>query len=191
MQIVGWADFDIEAADDGLSTLQQKLTKSTGSTGAQSLAASSRRLEFDRTGAAKRLGDAVKTELIAVCNQQIGISMYPDNACGESRYIFEFSLREGADARVTLYFNWGDGLHAETATLLFEGVLIAAHGAPPRGQKRELAVLAIGEGEELTAREVANGIATVLGDAVDLVEVSRDLGLLHGSDIVEKYRAKE
>ncbi|MCC8536051.1 protein kinase [Xanthomonas axonopodis pv. poinsettiicola] len=191
LQIVSWTDFDFEAASDGLSSLHAKLTKSKGTAGAQLLAASRHKLEFERSGAAKRLCDSIKSELIAACSQQIRISMYREESASGNTYVYEFSISESVTLRCALTLSWNDDLQAETATVVAESTIITSSKSHASTAKIPLAVVAIGKSEDVTALDVANSCASMLAYAIDLVAAAHDKDTLHGADVAANYKTGE
>jgi serine/threonine-protein kinase len=191
LQIASWTDFDFEAPADGLSALHAKLTKSKGTAGAQQLAASRHRLDFERSGATKRLCDSIKSELIAACSQQIRISMFPDEAASTYAFAYEFSISEAATLRCRISLLWNDDLQSETATVVAEASIVTNSKPPITTSKIPLAVFAIGKSEEVTALDVSNNVASMLAYAIDLAAAADDQDTLNGADVAANYRTKE
>lgn len=191
LQIASWTDFDFATPASGLSALHDKLTKGKGTAGAQLLSASRHKLEFERTGATKRLCDSIKTELIAACSQQVRLSMYPEESPSTYAFIFEFSISQSATLRCRVALNWNDGIHSETATVVAEAAIISGSKPLVPTATIPLAVVAIGESEDVTALDAANNIASMLAYAIDLVAAADDKDTLHGADIASNYGKKE
>ena len=185
--IASWTDFNFEAAADGLSSLQAKLTKQKGSAGAQSLAAAKRRLEFDRIGATKTLCDAVKSDLISACNQQVRISMYAEEPLSVCAYFYEFSISESTTLICRLSLRWKDGLHSRTADVLVEAALRISSKPATSTTSVPVSVLTIGESEETSSHDTANSIAQMLGYAIDLIDATDDKDTLQGMDVALHY----
>ncbi len=191
LQIASWTDFNFEAPADGLSALHAKLTKSKGTAGAQLLAASRHKLEFERSGATKRLCDSIKSELIAACSQQIRVSMFPDEPASTYAFVYEFPISESATLRCRLSLSWNDDLQSETATVLAETTIITNSKSPTKTSKVPLAVVAIGKSEDVTALDVANNVASMLAYTIDLAAAADDKDTLNGTDVAANYRTKE
>lgn len=191
LQIASWTDFNFEASADGLSSLHAMLTKSKGTAGAQLLAASRHKLEFEKVGAAKRLCDSIKSELIAACSQQIRISMYPDEPASAHAFIYDFSISESVTLRCKLALIWNEDLQSETATVFAEATVITSSNQPASTPRIPLAVVAIGKSEDVTALDLANNVASMLAYTIDLVAAADDKGTLHGADVAANYRTKE
>ncbi|MCU1127907.1 protein kinase [Stenotrophomonas maltophilia] len=191
LQIASWNDFEFEAPANGLSSLHAKLTKGKGTAGAQLLAASRHKLEFERSGAAKRLCDSIKAELIVACCQQIRLSMYPLESATTHAYVYEFSISEAVTLHCTLSLSWNDDLQSETATVATAATVIVGSKPANKTAKVPLAVFAIGKSEDVTALDVANNIAAMLAFAIDLVAAAGDKDTLHGADVATDYRTTE
>ena len=183
LQIVGWNDFTFEAPTSPLSSLTSRLAKGKSMAGSQAAAAHKARLEFDRERFCKRFCEAIRSELISAVEQAIQITLAPAASGSNTGYVFQFELAHAASVSVDVSFEWFEDLQCLSTKVSLGGVLHCGAGIAPQPEQQEVAVATIGESESVVTHDVANRVAEVLTQALDMLDATSDRSAIHGCDV--------
>lgn len=184
LQIASWSDFNLDAPSDGVSALQARLSNLKSSAGATSLAASKRRLDFERQELMRRLCDAARAELIANGNRQIRVNMHPLGERHSNVYMYEITCTSGPNVVCKVSFDWNVGILASSAVVMLEAALQPVEKPKKPSIRLPVTEAKIGASEEITASIVANRIAEVTLSAMDIWEANRGAEEIHGMDLL-------
>jgi eukaryotic-like serine/threonine-protein kinase len=189
LQLVGWQDFILEGAKNPLIALRARLAKGKVNPGGEVDSAKASRLDFDRAEFMRRFTEAVRADLLPSCGTSLPLYMKP-SAPGEAPPHTRFVLT--VDKHVTIEcvvrFEWQDQLYDHMANIAIQArILCTGHEEPAAPPHSRLIAATTTDANEMTAAtSVANAIAIAAGSALDLIEGSNDLNLLHGLDLQQE-----
>lgn len=182
LQIVRWSDFTFETATDPLAALKSRLAKGAGLAGSQAAASTEARLQFEREVFSKRFCESIRTELIAVSNKTVQITMMPNHRGMASGYTFELAI--GLVTVVTeIRFDWFDDMQSDSARVSIGAVVRCGATEMPEPVLLEVAVATISQSEDVVSLDVANRVAEILGRVLDMIDAVADKAALHGTDV--------
>lgn len=190
VQLVSWQDFILESAANPLTALRARLAKGRVSSGGEVDGAAASRLEFDRTEFMRRFTETVRAELLPSCGTSLPLYMKP-SAPGEAHPHTRFVLT--AEKQVTIecvvWFAWQEQLYDHSTNISLQArILCIGHEEPAVNfQSRLVASTTTNANQIHAATDVANAIAAAAGTALDLIEGSKDLNLLHGIDLHNQH----
>ena len=189
IQLVSWQDFILEGGASPLTALRARLAKGRTSSGGIIDSAAASRLEFDRSEFMQRFTETVRAELLPSCGTSLPLQMKP-SAPGEvnphTRFVFT------ADKRVTiecvLWFEWQTQLYDHSANISLQARILCVGQEEPaaHAHSRLIASTTTDASSTCALTDTANAIAAAAGTALDLIEGSKDVNLLHGLDLQNK-----
>lgn len=182
LQIVGWSDFTFETSTDPLAALKSRLAKGTGMAGSQAAASAEARLQFEREVFSKRFCESIRTELIAVSNKTVQITMTQNHRGPASGYTFDLAI--GAVTVLTeIRFDWFEDMQNTSARVSIGAVIKCGATETPEPTPQEVAVATINQSEEVVSLDVAYRVAEILGRVLDMLDAVADKAVLHGTDV--------
>ncbi|WAR43338.1 protein kinase domain-containing protein [Methylomonas rapida] len=185
LQFVGWEDFILEGAKDPLTNLRARLTKGRLSASGHSNEAAASRLEFERNECFRTFIDRVRSELLPTCGTNLPLSVKP-SVPGETPHArFSLTVDKQLSIDCTLHFAWQEQLYERVANIQLDARLVCNGFDEHTGvlNSKTISVLTISENEAESAIGVANAIADVAVNALDLIEATEDHTKLHGTDL--------
>jgi serine/threonine-protein kinase len=115
LQLVDWADFDIEAPSDALAALKSRLTKQSLSSSAASTGPYDTRLEFARKEFERRFVDRIRSEMIMTCGARLPLTVRTPGPSAAAVYQFVFATPYCREIVCPLSIEWLDDLYARAA----------------------------------------------------------------------------
>lgn len=182
LAMVGWDDFMLEGASDPLTALAGRLAKRSLSAGEYAKQSAAARLTFDRLELVNRLVAAIRNELLPICGTGLPITLNHSDAGDPPRVVFSFSSPPSYHVECLLELEWLTELHERTANIFLQGRLLHLGICPEFVEaNRKLAhAVTIHEGEADAAMTLASSIATIVGAALDLIEINAEKPLVGG-----------
>ncbi len=192
LQLVGWEDFVLEGAKDPVAALRGRLAKGRVSVGGQVKAAAASRLEFDRMEFTRRFVQRIRAELLPICGTNLPLTVTP-SAPGEAPHAkFVFTADKQVLLECVVHFAWQEQLYERTAHVSLQARIFCTgrDEIPTEASSRLVGTAVISEDEAESATILTSAIAEVLGNGLDLIQGTGDIGALHGVDL-QAAKARE
>lgn len=185
LSLVNWEDFQLEETTDPLASLKGRLSRAIISQSTENNNTELVKLNFERSEYIRRTSEKIRSELIDACGNKLPLVMtIPDETC---KVKFIFSYKKSYIFVFNLNYVWKDGLYKNVALISLGAKLESFHGVKDNNdmQFRPCLEIVINEGEEDDIKTVANEMAIIIRNALDLIEnisehgsfVSMDIGL--------------
>ena len=194
LQLVGWDDFVSEGGKDALTNLSVRLAKGRINAGGHARMAAENRLSFERGEFLKRLRENVRSNLIAICDKQLPLTVKPSSPGIPPQVLFELSAHEEVSIHCLMDVNWLDGIYERTANIHISAWLSTLNidqAVASSPTMKNVYAATILEGEDIVAYAVSNVIAEVVGIGLDLIDGASDMATLNGFDLLSQKNVKE
>lgn len=172
LNIVSWEDFNLSPESDSMVSLQTRLARKNQS-GAQQ---AQRILEFEREQFRERILRKVKEQLIPVTRTAVPLKMVSCSINDRPGASFIFSLSGSLVSSICIVFQWRSGMYERSAILSVRAGLCALESLINYDALTETSVceVSIENEESVAVQTISESLASVLGQALDIVESLND-----------------